>query len=196
MKIKSATFLKSSTSCEQFPNFNYPEFAFFGRSNVGKSSLLNMLVNKKNLVKTGSRPGVTTMINFFIINNNTSFVDMPGFGYAKLPASIRKKFMPLIREYIEKRTNLKAAFLLIDIRRTPGDYEEEILSLLTNKEIPVAITITKADKVSKTQRGKRLKEIEDTLGISSESVFLTSASTGEGKQNILNIINDLCQNDS
>ncbi len=196
MKIKSATFLKSSTSYEQFPDFNYPEFAFFGRSNVGKSSLLNMLVNKKNLVKTGSRPGVTTMINFFIINNNTSFVDMPGFGYAKLPASVRKKFMPLIREYIEKRTNLKAAFLLIDIRRTPGDYEEEILSLLTNKEIPVAITVTKADKVSKNQRGKRLKEIEDALGISSESVFLTSASTGEGKQNILNIINDLCQNDS
>ncbi len=155
-----------------------------------------MLVNKKDLVKTGSRPGVTTMINFFIINNNTSFVDMPGFGYAKLPAPIRKKFMPLIREYIEKRTNLKAAFLLIDIRRTPGDYEEEILSLLTNKKIPVAITITKADKLSKNQRGKRLKAIEDALGISSDSIFITSASTGEGKQSILNIINDLCQNGS
>lgn len=193
MKIKSASFLKSCTSYEQFPDLNYPEFAFFGRSNVGKSSLLNMLLNKKDLVKTGSRPGVTTMVNFFIVNDNKSFVDMPGFGYAKLPAPMRKKFMPLIREYIEKRTNLKAAFLLIDIRRTPGDYEEEILSLLTNKEIPVAITITKADKLSKNQRGKRLKEIEDSLGIDNDSIFITSATTGEGKQNILNIITDLCQ---
>lgn len=196
MKITSASFLKSCTSSEQFPEFNYPEFAFFGRSNVGKSSLLNMLLNKKDLVKTGSRPGVTTMVNFFIVNENKSFVDLPGFGYAKLPAPMRKKFMPLIREYIDKRINLKAAFLLVDIRRTPGDYEGEILSLLTNKKIPVAITITKADKLSKNQRGKRLKEIEKSLGISSDSIFLTSASTGEGKQGILQIISESCQSDS
>lgn len=196
MKINSALFLKSCTSPDQFPEFDYPEFAFFGRSNVGKSSLLNMILSKKDLVKTGSRPGVTTMVNFFIVNENKSFVDLPGFGYAKLPAPIRKKFMPLIREYIDKRVNLKAAFLLIDIRRTPGDYEEEILSLLTNKEIPVAITITKADKLSKNQRGKRLKEIEKSLGINSDSIFLTSATTGEGKQNILQIISELCLTDS
>jgi len=191
MKIKNAYFLKSCTSSTQFPDLNYPEFAFFGRSNVGKSSLLNMLLGKKDLVKTGSKPGVTTMVNFFIVNDSKSFVDLPGFGYAKLPAPLRKKFMPLIKEYISNRSNLKAAFLLIDIRRTPGDFEEEILAFLTGKEIPVAITITKADKLSKNQRVKKLKEIEQTLNISSDSIFITSASTGEGKHQILRIINEL-----
>jgi GTP-binding protein len=191
MKIKNAYFLKSCTAATQFPDLNYPEFAFFGRSNVGKSSLLNMLLGKKDLVKTGSRPGVTTMVNFFIVNDNRSFVDLPGFGYAKLPAPMRKKFMPLIKEYISNRTNLKAGFLLIDIRRTPGDFEEEILSFLTGREIPVAITITKADKLSKNQRVKKIREIEEALGISSNSIFITSAGTGEGKHQILRLINEL-----
>jgi GTP-binding protein len=160
MKIKTAVFLKSCTASTQFPDLNYPEFAFFGRSNVGKSSLLNMLLGKKDLVKTGSRPGVTTMVNFFTVNESKSFVDLPGFGYSKLPASMRKKFMPLIKDYIANRPNLKAGFLLIDIRRTPGDFEKEILSFLTGREIPVAITITKADKLSKNQRVKKIREID------------------------------------
>jgi GTP-binding protein len=196
MKIKSAEFLKSCTAAEQFPQFEYPEFAFFGRSNVGKSSLLNMLLGKKDLVKTGSRPGVTTMINFFIVNDNKSFVDLPGFGYAKLPAPMRKKFMPLIKEYVQNRENLKLAFMLVDIRRTPGDYEEEIIAFLTDRKIPVAITITKADKLSKNQRAKRIKEIETSLGISSDSIFLSSATTGEGKRELLNLITDMIQTSS
>jgi GTP-binding protein len=191
MKIKTAVFLKSCTASTQFPDLNYPEFAFFGRSNVGKSSLLNMLLGKKDLVKTGSRPGVTTMVNFFTVNESKSFVDLPGFGYSKLPASMRKKFMPLIKDYIANRPNLKAGFLLIDIRRTPGDFEKEILSFLTGREIPVAITITKADKLSKNQRVKKIREIEQALVISSDSIFITSASTGEGKQQILRLINEL-----
>lgn len=193
MKIKSAAFLKSCTSAEHFPDYSYPEFAFFGRSNVGKSSLLNMLLGKKDLVKTGSRPGVTTMVNFFVVNDNKSFVDLPGFGYAKLPAPMRKKFMPLIKEYVQKRQNLKLAFMLIDIRRTPGDYEEEILAFLTEREIPVAITITKSDKLSGNQRVKRIKEIEASLGVSSESIFLTSAATGEGKKELLRLITEMSQ---
>lgn len=191
MKIKSAEFLKSCTSADQFPDYIYPEFAFFGRSNVGKSSLMNMLLGKKDLVKTGSRPGVTTMVNFFIVNDNKSFVDLPGFGYAKLPAPMRKKFMPLIKEYVQNRSNLRLAFMLIDIRRTPGDYEEEILAFLTQREIPVAITITKADKLSVNQRGKRIKEIEASLGVSRDSIFLTSASTGEGKKELLRLITEM-----
>lgn len=196
MKIKNAYFLKSCTASSQFPDFNYPEFAFFGRSNVGKSSLLNMLLGKKDLVKTGSRPGVTTMVNFFIVNDNRSFVDLPGFGYAKLPAPMRKKFMPLIKDYIAGRENLKAGFLLIDIRRTPGDFEEEILSFITERKIPVAITVTKADKLSKNQRVKKIREIEQALGISSDSIFITSASTGEGKHQLLRLINELSSSES
>lgn len=165
MKIKSASFLKSCTGFSQFPAYDHPEFAFFGRSNVGKSSLLNMILGQKDLVKTGSRPGVTQTINFFIVNDNRSFVDLPGFGYAKLPMTIKKKLMPMIVEYIEKRENLKLAFLLIDIRRIPGVYEKDLIELLAKNKIPVVITLTKCDKLSKNQRHKYISEIQKSLEI-------------------------------
>ena len=130
MIVKNATFLKSCTNAGQYPSYDYPEFAFFGRSNVGKSSLLNMILGKKGLVKTGSRPGVTKTVNFFIVNDNRSFADLPGFGYAKLSLSIKRTLLPMIKEYIVKRDNLVLAFLLIDIRRIPGDYEVDIIRLL------------------------------------------------------------------
>ena len=190
MKIKNASFLKSCTNSSGFPEFDYPEFAFFGRSNVGKSSLLNMLLGQKNLVKTGSRPGVTKMINFFIANDNLSFADMPGIGYAKLPMEIKKKFLPMIKEYIDKRDNLKLAFLLIDIRRVPGDYEKEIISLLTNNKVSVVITLTKCDKLSNNQRSKSIAAIQKALGIDKDSIFLTSAETGEGKKELLGLIGE------
>ena len=191
MKIKSAYFLKSCVSQSHLPSFAFPEFAFLGRSNVGKSSLLNMILGQKGLVKTGSRPGVTQAINFFIVNDNSSFVDLPGFGYAKVPADIRKKFMPLIKGYLEGRKNLKVAFLLIDIRRTPGDFEEDMLDFLAKNRIPVAITLTKCDKLSANQRKKRIREIIETMGIGRDSIFLTSCKTGEGKKEILSLIADL-----
>jgi GTP-binding protein len=190
MKIKNVSFLKSCTNFSQFPEFDYPEFAFFGRSNVGKSSLLNMILGQKNLVKTGSRPGVTKMINFFIANDNISFADMPGIGYAKLPMEIKKKFLPMIKEYIDKRENLKMAFLLIDIRRVPGDYERDIISMLTNNKISVVITLTKCDKLSNNQRSKSIGNIQKALGIDKDSIFLTSAETGEGKKELLKIIGE------
>ena len=196
MKIKNAYFLKSCTKKSHFPDFPYPEFAFFGRSNVGKSSLLNMILGKKDLVKTGSRPGLTQAVNFFIVNDNRSFVDLPGFGYAKAPAPVRKKFMPLIKEYVENRSNLRLAFMLVDIRRTPGDYEFEIISFLGSRNVPVAIIVTKADKLSKNQRPKRLKEIADTFSIEEKSIFLTSASSGEGKNEIIKLINEYSSYDS
>jgi GTP-binding protein len=194
MKIKNASFLKSCTNFSQFPEFDYPEFAFFGRSNVGKSSLLNMLLGQKNLVKTGSRPGVTKMINFFIANDNLSFADMPGFGYAKLPMEIKKKFLPMIKEYINKRENLKLAFMLIDIRRVPGDYERDIISLLTNNKVSVVITLTKCDKLSKNQRSKSIASIQKALDIDKDSIFLTSAETGEGKKELLGLIGEFAHN--
>lgn len=190
MIIKTASFLKSCTNSSQFPLYEFPEFAFFGRSNVGKSSLLNMLLGKKGLVKTGSRPGVTQTINFFIVNDSRSFVDLPGFGYAKLPLAIKKKLMPMIRQYVNERENLVLAFLLIDIRRTPGEYEADILELLTSKEIPVAVVLTKCDKVSRNQRQKNISDIQNALGISRDSFFTTSAESGEGRKEILNLINE------
>lgn len=193
MIIKNAGFLKSCTNAGQFPCYSYPEFAFFGRSNVGKSSLLNMLLGKKGLVKTGSRPGVTKTVNFFLVNDNRSFADLPGFGYAKLPMGIKKKLLPMIREYINERENLVLAFLLIDIRRIPGDYETDIMDLLAEKKIPVAIILTKCDKVSKNQRHKNISEIQKALELDRESFFPTSAETGEGRKELLKLINEFAQ---
>ena len=193
MKIKNVSFLKSCTNASQFPEFDYPEFAFFGRSNVGKSSLLNMILGQKNLVKIGSRPGVTKTINFFIVNDNRSFADMPGFGYAKLPMEIKKKLLPMIKEYIDKRENLRLAFLLIDIRRVPGDYERDIISMLTNNKVSVAITLTKCDKLSNNQRSKNISNIQKALDISRDSIFLTSSETGEGKKELLILIDEFSE---
>lgn len=190
MKIKKVYFLKSCVKASQFPDFTYPEFAFMGRSNVGKSSLLNMILSKKDLVKTGARPGVTKMVNFFIVNDNRSFVDLPGFGYAKLPADMRKKFLPMIKDYVNARENLKIVFLLVDIRRVPGDFEKDIISFLSQKEVSVAICLTKCDKLSKNQRTKNIQNIINALGIDRDSMFITSATSGEGKKELLNLIEE------
>ncbi|HOP61873.1 MAG TPA: ribosome biogenesis GTP-binding protein YihA/YsxC [Spirochaetota bacterium] len=190
MNIKKAYFLKSCVKNSQFPEYAYPEFAFFGRSNVGKSSLLNMLLSQKNLVKTGSRPGVTQTINFFIVNDNTSFADLPGIGYAKLPKSIKKQFAPMIKSYITSRDNLRLAFLLVDARRTPGDYEQDLINLLVENEIPVAITLTKCDKLSKNELSKSISNISKTLNINADSIFITSSKTNAGRKELLSLIDD------
>jgi GTP-binding protein len=190
MKIRKVHFLKSCSAPSQFPRYEYPEFAFLGRSNVGKSSLINMLMKKKDLVKTGARPGVTKTVNFFLLNDVVSLADLPGFGYAKLPMDMRKAFLPLIRKYITTRRNLKLAFLLIDIRRTPDDFEAEILSLLTGQKVPAAITLTKCDKLSRNQREQRVRQICETLGITRDALFITSAKNGDGRREIMGLIND------
>ncbi|HPV42734.1 MAG TPA: ribosome biogenesis GTP-binding protein YihA/YsxC [Spirochaetota bacterium] len=190
MKIHEVHFLKSCTAPSQFPRYAHPEFAFLGRSNVGKSSLINMLMRKKDLVKTGSRPGVTRTINFFLLNDAISIADLPGFGYAKLPMEMRKTFLPLIKKYISTRANLKLAFLLIDIRRTPDDFEAEILSLLAGQKVPAAITLTKSDKLSRNQRSLRVREISESLGVSRDALFISSAKSGDGRREILGLINE------
>ncbi len=193
MNIKKAYFLKSCVNSSQFPSFEYPEYAFFGRSNVGKSSLLNMLLGQKGLVKTGSRPGVTQMINFFIVNDNRSFVDMPGIGYAKLPMSIKKKFMPMIKDYISSRDNLRLAFLLVDSRRTPGDFEHDLIKLLTESKIPIAITLTKCDKLSKNDLLKSINNISKTLDIEKNSIFVSSSTTSAGRKELLSLIDEFSE---
>jgi len=190
MKIKKVYFLKSISKTEDSPNYPFPEFAFMGRSNVGKSSLINMITGKKDLVKVGSKPGVTKCINFFILNDNISLVDLPGFGYAKLPKELKKTFLPLIKNYIRSRDNLKLVFLLIDIRRQPDEFEKDIITLLAEKHIPTAIITTKCDKLSKNLQIKNSKKIASELLVDLDSLFPSSAKNGEGKKEILELIQE------
>jgi GTP-binding protein len=149
-----------------------------------------MLMKKKNLVKTGSKPGVTRTVNFFLLNDSISIADLPGFGYAKLPVEIKKAFLPLIRKYVDFRGNLKLAFLLIDIRRTPERFELELLSHLAKRRVPAAITLTKCDKLSRNQREQRIRLIGRELGISRDALFLTSAKSGDGRKEVLRLIEE------
>lgn len=190
MKIKDVSFLKSAGRIAEFPEYSYPEVAFFGRSNVGKSSLINMIVERKSLVKVGSKPGVTRMINFFILNNRISLADMPGYGYAKLPKSVSEKFLPLIRDYIKSRDNLKLTFLLVDIRRKPEKAEKDLIAFISAEEIPIAVIATKCDKLSKNQRIKNSRMIASELEIDNDSVFFSSSVSGEGKDEIQDLIQE------
>lgn len=182
MKFDSVKFIKSCSKPSDFPACACPEFAFFGRSNTGKSSLINLILGRKNLVKTGARPGMTKLISFFSVDKTASFADLPGYGYA--PASVRKTFMPMIRGYAENRKNIALAFLLIDIRRTPKEDEADMISFLTGKKIPVAVVLTKCDKVSGNERKNNLLRISRALNIEEDSFFFSSSHSGEGKKEL------------
>ncbi len=192
MKIREVNFLKSCAAVKEFPDPRYPEIAFLGRSNVGKSSLINMLVNRKNLVKTGSKPGVTKTVNFFSLNNAILIADMPGYGYANLPMKVKRTFLPLIKNYINARDNLKLALLLIDIRRIPDRMEMDIMRLLSENKVPTAVTLTKCDKLSKSGLAGQTKSIAEALGLESDRLFTASAKTRLGRNEILGLISEFC----
>ncbi len=194
MKIKNVKFVKSAAHVSDFPRFFFPEFAFFGRSNVGKSSLINMITGRRSLVKVGAKPGVTKLVNFFLMNDSISIADMPGFGYAELPKSVKDKFLPLIKEYINNRDNLKLTFLLVDIRRIPGDLERDIITLLSNKGIPIAVIATKCDKLGKNQRKASAERIAVEFEIDPASIYFSSSKTSEGKNDIHKLIEEHCFN--
>jgi GTP-binding protein len=190
MKINNVKFLKSAAKISDFPRFSFPEFAFFGRSNVGKSSLINMITGRRSLVKVGAKPGVTKLVNFFLMNESICVADMPGFGYAELPKSVKDKFLPLIKDYINNRSNLKLTFLLVDIRRTPGDMERDIVTLLAENEKPVAIIATKCDKLTRTQRVASAEKIAREFDIDTDSIYFSSSKTSEGKKEIHKLIEE------
>jgi GTP-binding protein len=181
MIVKDAQFVTSAVKKDQYPATELPEVAFGGRSNVGKSSLINTLVNRKRLVKTSSTPGRTQLINFFTVNNALSLVDLPGYGYAKVPMSIKKKWGPMVETYLSSRPNLMALVLLMDIRRTPGVEELNFLDWLDYYNIPMIPVLTKSDKLSKTKQAKQCRRAAETLGLAESELTRFSAKSRQGK---------------
>jgi GTP-binding protein len=194
MNISSAEFLTSSPDYKLCPPPDKPEFAFIGRSNVGKSSLINSLVNRKGLAKTSGTPGKTQVINHFIINNSWYLVDLPGYGYSKTSKENRVKWDTMIRDYLDKRENLLCTLLLIDSRLEPQNIDTEFMNWLGENAIPFVIVFTKTDKLTKNQLLKNVthykKELSD-LWETLPEIFITSSETGTGKTEILNYIDKI-----
>jgi GTP-binding protein len=190
-RIKSATYVKSVFDLKSLPRDRLPEVAFAGRSNVGKSSALNRLVNVKNLARISSTPGKTRMINFFLINKNLYFVDLPGYGYARAPKSLRKAWGKLIEDYLKERENLKGTVLLVDSRRGLLEPDLELCEWLDFYSIRKLIVLTKKDKLSRSALSESVPNTCQALSLDSDQVVLFSARTGEGKDKILNWIQEV-----
>jgi len=186
MKVIDAKFYKSVFKKSSLPTGQIPEIAFSGRSNVGKSSLINTLINRKGIAKTSSTPGRTQSINFIDINDSLYFVDLPGYGYARVTDSVKKDWQHLIEGYLKKRENLTLVILIIDSRRDPREEEAQFADWLKLNGISYAVVITKIDKLKKGKRLKSYSAWQKFLGV--ENVLHFSAVTGEGKGGIWSII--------
>jgi GTP-binding protein len=195
MIIKSADFVISATQPGNYPPENLPEIAFAGRSNVGKSTLINKLVNRKHLVKTSSTPGRTQLLNFFNINDAFVFVDLPGYGYAKVPDRVKKDWGKMIETFLSTRLTLKGVVLILDIRRNPGEEERNFISWLHQQGIPTVLILTKADKLSKTKQKKQVQIIEKALSVNPEELICFSAKTRQGLDSVWKAI-EYCIEDS
>lgn len=197
MKINTAEFIISNSDVKKCPTEPIPEYAFIGRSNVGKSSLINMLTNNKNLAKTSSRPGKTQLINHFKINNNWFLVDLPGYGYAKVSKTTKAIFQKFITEYFEKREQLVSAFVLVDIRHEAQKIDLEFITYLGESGVPFGIIFTKADKISKGSIQKHTAAYTKALQANGwEEVppfFVTSSESELGKDDVLNYIDQINQ---
>ncbi|MFC1488751.1 ribosome biogenesis GTP-binding protein YihA/YsxC [Thermodesulfobacteriota bacterium] len=191
MVIKSAEFITSAAKPSQYPPAILPEVAFAGRSNVGKSSLINTIINRKRLVKTSRTPGRTQLINFFEINKTFTFVDLPGYGYAKVPESVKKTWGPMIETYLSTRKTLRGVVLIMDIRRIPGQEELNFLDWLDYCSIPTVIILTKTDKLSKTKQKKQHQSIGKALGVDDNDLILFSAKSRFGKDAVWDALSTL-----
>lgn len=179
MKILSAEFVTSAVEPRQFPRDQKPQIAVAGRSNVGKSSLINAVLNRKHLVKTSATPGKTQLINFFIINNRFYFVDLPGYGYAKVPKSVTDAWGPMIEGYLKAAPQLKTVVVLLDSRREPDERDIRLAKWLDDYQIPALFVVTKSDKLSRQEAQKARRSIASQLGMETMPL-LTSAKSGEG----------------
>lgn len=192
MKILSAEFIKSIFDLRALPNSVLAEFVFVGRSNVGKSSLINSICNKKKLAKIGSVPGKTRQLNYFLINEKFYLVDLPGYGYAKVPEQIRAGWRKLVEDYISERQNVKLVFVLIDSRHEPTYLDELMVSWLEYYEIPFAIVLTKSDKISSNKMQKQIYRASKI--VNNEDLCIDyipfSTVTSEGKYEVLKLVEE------
>lgn len=196
MEIKEATFVISNTEYTKCPTDEIPEYAFIGRSNVGKSSLINMLTNNKKLAKTSGKPGKTQLINHFLINKEWFLVDLPGYGFAKVSKTQRNSFEKFIADYLTKRQQLTTVFVLLDSRLEPQKIDLEFMNWCGEKEIPFSMVFTKIDKLSSSQLQKNLAKYKKEMLKYWEElppVFTTSAESNFGRENILNYIDNINQ---
>ncbi|WP_459210694.1 ribosome biogenesis GTP-binding protein YihA/YsxC [Aquimarina rhabdastrellae] len=194
MKITSANFVMSNSDVAKCPKDRLPEYAFIGRSNVGKSSLINMLTNRKSLAKTSGRPGKTQLINHFIINKEWFLVDLPGYGYARVSKSAKKTFQKFITAYFSKRTQLVSAFVLVDSRHEPQKIDLEFMQWLGENHIPFSIIFTKADKLTEKKLPAQIEAYKQEMLNHWEEMpnyFVTSSSSGLGKDEVLSYINEI-----
>lgn len=179
MKILSAEFVTSAAGPKQFPADKRPQVAFAGRSNVGKSSLINALLNRKSLVKTSATPGKTQLVNFFLINEEFYCADLPGYGYAKAPREVVDAWAPLIESYLRDTPQIRVVVVLLDIRRVPDERDGRLMEWLRRYDVPALFVLTKADKMKRQEMVKAQREITEKLG-SERPLLLTSSKSGQG----------------
>lgn len=195
MKIKSANFIISNSDVSKCPSEPLPEYAFIGRSNVGKSSLINMLMDRKHLAKTSGRPGKTQLINHFKVNDNWFLVDLPGYGYARVSKKDKNTFQKYITNYFQERKQLVCSFVLVDIRHKPQKVDMEFMEWMGENGIPFCIIFTKADKLKpkaiERQVGDYLQELINGIWEEAPQHFVTSSSNNTGRDEVLNFISSI-----
>lgn len=194
MEIKQAVFVMSNSDVKKCPKQPFPEYAFIGRSNVGKSSLINRLTNHKGLAKTSGKPGKTQLINHFLINNKWFLVDLPGYGYAQVSKTTKKVFQKFITDYFSKREQLVSAFVLVDIRHEPQKIDLEFMQWLGENAIPFAIIFTKADKLKPNAIQNHIDTYKNIVLQTWEEMppyFVTSSQSGQGKDDVLKYIDEI-----
>jgi GTP-binding protein len=184
MKVVSAEFIKSATKPSEYPPGKIPEIAIAGKSNVGKSSLINTLVNRKNLARTSSQPGRTQTINFFRVNGEISLADLPGYGYAKAPLEVREGWKPMVESYLQTREEICLVILILDARRGASPDDLNLLDWLDYHQIPSLIVYTKADKLSQMERARQERNLSADPLLANRPVLFFSAVTGEGKDEL------------
>ncbi|MED4401117.1 ribosome biogenesis GTP-binding protein YihA/YsxC [Metabacillus fastidiosus] len=189
MKVTSSDIVISAVRPAQYPDVDLPEIALAGRSNVGKSSFINKMINRKNLARTSSKPGKTQTLNFYIINEILHFVDVPGYGFAKVSKTEREAWGKMIETYLKNREQLRAVILLIDVRHPPTKDDVTMYDFLKHYDLPTIVIATKADKIPKGKWPKHLKVVKETLNMEKEDhLILFSSETGQGKEEAWNII--------
>ena len=195
MKILSAEFLTGAVSCKQYPDSVCPELAFVGRSNVGKSSLINSLLNRKKLVKTSQTPGKTQEINFFKINSNFIFADLPGYGFAKVPKVVQKRWKKMIEDYLLKRGTLLAVIFIIDMRRNPSPLDLDLKTWLETHGIEYLLVATKVDKLSQSEAKNQVNKLNVAyFNEGKDKLLVYSSKSGRGRKELWQKINNRIEN--